>query len=260
MWSGSASTTSSTTATCRHSPLWPAQPPRSRSGCGSRRTSPIVPFSHPLRLAEDLAMLDQLSGGRIEFGVGPRLRATRVPGVRLPDLAPRLAHRGVRRHPPPRVVGRALQLRRQALPVRRRAGDARPSPAWRPTAVDGGVEPARRRTGRPLRDARAAAGPRVAARRVARAKSRCGRRLIRLEASRDHPLLPRDRRSRPRLAAAARRRALPHGGLRPLRRGGGLRRCSDLQRRGSDHAAGLRGQRRRVRRRAHIVHPTLWVD
>ena len=30
----------------------------------------IVPFAHPLRLAEDLAVLDQLSGGRIEFGVG----------------------------------------------------------------------------------------------------------------------------------------------------------------------------------------------
>lgn len=30
----------------------------------------IVPFSHPLRLAEDLAVLDQLSGGRMEFGVG----------------------------------------------------------------------------------------------------------------------------------------------------------------------------------------------
>lgn len=30
----------------------------------------IAPFSHPLRLAEDLAVLDQLSGGRIEFGIG----------------------------------------------------------------------------------------------------------------------------------------------------------------------------------------------
>ena len=30
----------------------------------------IVPFAHPLRLAEDLAVLDQLSGGRIEFGIG----------------------------------------------------------------------------------------------------------------------------------------------------------------------------------------------
>ena len=30
----------------------------------------IVPFSHPLRLAEDVAVLDQLSGGRMELGVG----------------------------------------------------------------------------------------------------------------------------------------------------------------------------------------------
>ncbi|GLZ15567.1 monooxygenase [Actinomadura sp. NBRC 104425] len=30
----------------------------------------IITFWHPLRLAEDLAMLDQLSGGRVEVGVG----------------------------------------------------------------------------------------------------------------------------------------------------------------------------------------------
>jgi len=30
----------------------------------------LLPFSHPLRLAEDLAVLDNLSGGRIEVGVG----------------------------------------------------------------------------------------------------------------------------------------------------------------------------------------------
>jgi alkanesulfonate monooxygenase SsuD/methylene tetrahydromethanopterin reductase-like flavin-dependent oxidoreductase (luciferase family) len=30
----------------------------------------IVPFAHPIRLAEDLAVLDQLSGGRMELGVG----------------------------------------------------------------------------------------------------------------------------------------------------------------------------------------------
>ena len=30
----------------------------------------LLPFSHPLRLAEDLAVLDNLSGGRIEIGVG----------------------------------------------------------------------------------------------------------------------------------------------------------------------------------------------
>ena len=30
----------------------------------------LLPFSHPLRLAEDLAVLDNLSGGRVEIGVG----------------------------------------------------------------------------------------------------------------------------------------------------------------------------------------------
>jgi alkanesulfonate monooxygenase SsuD/methylene tetrahydromethanopterin reductase-like flavin-dependent oxidoreductase (luciferase family) len=30
----------------------------------------LLPFSHPLRLAEDLAVLDNLSGGRIEIGIG----------------------------------------------------------------------------------------------------------------------------------------------------------------------------------------------
>ncbi|MDH3296056.1 MAG: LLM class flavin-dependent oxidoreductase, partial [Acidimicrobiia bacterium] len=30
----------------------------------------IITFHHPIRLAEDLAMLDHLSGGRLEVGVG----------------------------------------------------------------------------------------------------------------------------------------------------------------------------------------------
>ena len=30
----------------------------------------LMPFNHPLRLAEDLAVLDNLSGGRVEMGVG----------------------------------------------------------------------------------------------------------------------------------------------------------------------------------------------
>src|SRR5436309_12695272 len=30
----------------------------------------LLPFSHPVRLAEDLAVLDNLSGGRVELGVG----------------------------------------------------------------------------------------------------------------------------------------------------------------------------------------------
>src|ERR1700722_2409141 len=30
----------------------------------------LLPFHHPLKVAEDYAMLDQLSGGRLDFGVG----------------------------------------------------------------------------------------------------------------------------------------------------------------------------------------------
>ena len=65
----------------------------------------IVPFSHPLRLAEDLAVLDQLSGGRIEFGAGLGYAPHEFKALRLPGLAPRVAHRGVPRHPAPGVVG-----------------------------------------------------------------------------------------------------------------------------------------------------------
>ena len=30
----------------------------------------LLPFNHPIRLAEDLAVLDNLSGGRVDIGVG----------------------------------------------------------------------------------------------------------------------------------------------------------------------------------------------
>src|SRR5438309_7929225 len=30
----------------------------------------LLPFAHPIRLAEDMAILDQISGGRMELGIG----------------------------------------------------------------------------------------------------------------------------------------------------------------------------------------------
>ena len=82
-------------------------------------------------------MLDQLSGGRIEFGAGLGYAPARVQGVRLPRVAPRVAHRGVPRHPAPGVVRGGVQLPRQALRLRRRARLPRPRAARRPAAVAG---------------------------------------------------------------------------------------------------------------------------
>jgi alkanesulfonate monooxygenase SsuD/methylene tetrahydromethanopterin reductase-like flavin-dependent oxidoreductase (luciferase family) len=51
----------------------------------------LLPFSHPLRLAEDLAVLDNLSGGRIEIGVGMGYvpREFRGFGIPLPQRVSR---------------------------------------------------------------------------------------------------------------------------------------------------------------------------
>ena len=42
----------------------------------------LAALYHPLRLAEEVALLDVLTGGRVNWGRRPRLRAGRVPGVR----------------------------------------------------------------------------------------------------------------------------------------------------------------------------------
>ena len=44
----------------------------------------LLPFNHPLRLAEDLAVLDNLSGGRIELGVGMGYAPHEFRGFGLP--------------------------------------------------------------------------------------------------------------------------------------------------------------------------------
>jgi alkanesulfonate monooxygenase SsuD/methylene tetrahydromethanopterin reductase-like flavin-dependent oxidoreductase (luciferase family) len=44
----------------------------------------LLPFYHPIRLAEDLAVLDNLSGGRVEMGVGLGYAPHEFAGFRLP--------------------------------------------------------------------------------------------------------------------------------------------------------------------------------
>lgn len=44
----------------------------------------LMPFNHPLRLAEDLAVLDNLSGGRVEIGIGMGYAPHEFRGFGLP--------------------------------------------------------------------------------------------------------------------------------------------------------------------------------
>ena len=44
----------------------------------------LLPFNHPIRLAEDLAVLDNLSGGRVEMGVGMGYAAHEFRGFGFP--------------------------------------------------------------------------------------------------------------------------------------------------------------------------------
>ncbi|MDH4146322.1 MAG: LLM class flavin-dependent oxidoreductase [Acidimicrobiia bacterium] len=45
----------------------------------------LVPFAHPIRLAEDLAVLDNLSGGRMELGIGMGYAAHEFKGFGIPQ-------------------------------------------------------------------------------------------------------------------------------------------------------------------------------
>ena len=83
-WCGSPSIISSMTAICR---------PGSRSPRAmAARTSHVrfscdvclLPFNHPIRLAEDLAVLDNISNGRVEIGVGMGYAPHEFRGFGLP--------------------------------------------------------------------------------------------------------------------------------------------------------------------------------
>jgi alkanesulfonate monooxygenase SsuD/methylene tetrahydromethanopterin reductase-like flavin-dependent oxidoreductase (luciferase family) len=62
-------------------------------GCGLN----IVPMWHPLRLAEDYAMADILTGGRVIFGVGRGYHTPRGRDLRLAAARPERQPRDVRR-------------------------------------------------------------------------------------------------------------------------------------------------------------------
>ena len=63
----------------------------------------LAPFTHPLRLGLDLAVLDNLSGHGAGSGVG--LRGPRIQGLRHPAVPPGVPHRGDHRDPAPGLAG-----------------------------------------------------------------------------------------------------------------------------------------------------------
>ena len=91
----------------------------------------LAPLHHPLRLAEDLAVVDQLSGGRLDVGLAPGYKPDEFAVLGVPK-----GERGARTDETIEILqlawrGERFSLRGQALHIRRRdrgaaAGAARP--------------------------------------------------------------------------------------------------------------------------------------
>ncbi len=144
----------------------------------------LLPFSHPVRLAEDLAVLDNLSGGRIELGVGMGYAPHEFRGFGIP-----LPQRLSRMEEGLEILTRCFTGERFSFHGRRYDVDdvvIRPRyvQPGRPAALDRGHVGERGRAGRPLRcqpaaARRARAGARPVARRpwAPRARSPDARRV-----------------------------------------------------------------------------------
>ncbi len=96
----------------------------------------LLPFNHPVRLAEDLAVLDNISNGRIEVGVGMGYAPHEFRGFGLPVCAPRVADRRRHRGAAPLLHRREVQFPWQALRFRRRGDQAALRAAGWPAALD----------------------------------------------------------------------------------------------------------------------------
>ena len=98
----------------------------------------LAALYHPLRLAEEVALLDMLSGGRVNWGAGRGFAPAEFEafGVPIEESAERF--REAVEIVLAGVDAGALQLPRQAFPVRRRRGAAQAAAAAASAGVDGG--------------------------------------------------------------------------------------------------------------------------
>ena len=108
----------------------------------------LAPFYNPLRLAEEVALLDVLSGGRVNWGAGRGFERSEFAAFGIPgeESAPRF-------HEAVDIVLKAwtnqrLSYARPVLQLRQRRGAAEAVAGAAPAGVDGGVVHARDRVGR----------------------------------------------------------------------------------------------------------------
>ena len=99
----------------------------------------LAPFYNPLRLAEEVALLDVLSGGRVNWGAGRGFERSEFAAFGIPgeESAPRF-------HETVEIVLKAwtnqrLYAPRPVLPVRRRRGAAQAVAGAASAGMDGGV-------------------------------------------------------------------------------------------------------------------------
>ena len=235
-------------------PGWPARPARS----GSARWSPPATFRLPGPLAIEVAQVDQMSGGRVELGLGAGLVRARARGLRHPLPGDRRALRPARgaardRH---RAVGAPRTARRSPTPASTTGSTDSPG-----AAQAGAAAAARRSSSAASASERT---PALAARyadefNLPFAVRGDHARAVRPGARGLRPARPRPRRAdlvqRPHRLRRARRGRVraPRRGDRPRRRGAARERCRRVAGRGR---ATDRGVPRRSARSGSTCRPS----
>ena len=89
----------------------------------------LITIHNPIRLAEDIATVNVISGGRFELGVGIGFKQEEVHRLRRVFEGARRAHRPIARHHPACPCRRDRHRQERLLRLPKRQGDARADPA-----------------------------------------------------------------------------------------------------------------------------------